>query len=131
MRQFVFNTAASLLLVSLSACSKEEPQAAPEASIPAQPGAAVKAPQPISTASSVNLAQLENSVGTALKQQNYDAAVDALVQAQSTVQSMNDEQRLQYAQQFRNTSTALQNASLTDPKAKAAYDRMSRAILGR
>jgi hypothetical protein len=52
-------------------------------------------------------------------------------QAQAAAANLSDEQRRQYAQQFRNTSTALQAASATDPKAKAAYDRMARAVLGR
>jgi len=123
---------ATALAVSLNGCSKKQesatlPQPAPESSSPVQQ-TRIATPQ---SAATVNVVQLENNVSTALKQQNYDAAVDVLVQAQSSVGNMSEDQRRQYAQQFRNASETLKNASLTDPKAKAAYDRMGRAITGR
>jgi len=131
MKCLIHGVAVSVLVVSVGACSKKEansPQPTPELAAPAPQAGPDTAPRP---AVAANVAQLENNINTALKQQNYDAAVDAIVQAQTAVANMSDDQRRQYAQQCRNASTALQAASVTDPKAKAAYDRMSRAVLGR
>jgi len=134
MKHLALSVVVFALVISFNGCSKKQeatssPQPAPESSpSPAAQQTRTATPQP---AAAVNVVQLENNVNTALKQQNYDAAVDALVQAQSSVANMSDEQRRQYAQQFRNASEALKNASLTDPKARAAYDRMGRAITGR
>jgi hypothetical protein len=127
---------ACLLIIGLTACSKKDgtattvTPAAAEATPPAAvaPDATGAAPQ---AAVSANVGQLESNVGAALKQQDYDAAVNALAQVSSAQPSMSDAQRLQYAQQLQSTLAALSAAKETNPRAKAAYERLGRIATGR
>lgn len=121
---------AALMLMSLTACSKKDapnnaPAVAPEttATTPAQPTATPMAP--------ASGGQLESRITTALQQQNYDLAVDSLAQVNPAAQNLTDAQRLQYSQQLQNTMQALARAKETDPRAKAAYERLGRIATGR
>ena len=129
MKRSFRSTCALIFAACLGACSKsdvETPPVVPEAAAPA--GAA-----PVAAARTAvsQPAPFEAELTTSMQQKNYDAAVDVLLRAQSATGNMSDDQRRQYAQQFRNISESLKAASATDPKAKAAYERMGRAVLGR
>jgi hypothetical protein len=125
----------SLMTVALvfQACTKKETEA-PSAPTPTAETSPSPAPQPgtpVSGGTPVNVSAELNSANQALQQRNYDAAVDALAKVQPTTSTMSDAQRLQYAQQVRNTSELLIQAMGTDPKAKAAYEKLGRNALGR
>jgi hypothetical protein len=57
--------------------------------------------------------------------------VDTLVQAKASFQNLSDADRAQYQQQVRNATTALLSAKDSDPKAAAAYKRLSQSMTGR
>jgi len=121
---------AALLLAALTACSKKEAPAPPPAPDPA-PAAQSPTAQPTTAVKPVDTVQLENQVGTALQQQNYNAAVDTLAQVNSASQNLTDEQRRQYLQQLQRTMDALAQKAATDAAAKAAYERLGRIATGR
>lgn len=115
----------------LNGCSKAKEQAE------VQPAAAPEtAPQqtshPAAQAATVPSApvRLEN-VAPALQRKDYDAAVDMLLKARVNAQQANAEQKALYLEQQRATAEALANAMATDPRAKAAYERLGRAVKGR
>ena len=125
----------SLMTVALvfQACTKKETEApsAPTPTAETPPSPAPQPGTPVSGGTPVNVSAELNSANQALQQRNYDAAVDALAKVQPTTSTMSDAQRLQYAQQVRNTSELLIQAMPTDPKAKAAYEKLGRNVLGR
>lgn len=132
MKRAAYHFSVALLVASLSACSKNDASAPPTetASTPeAIPATTNQQPPPATAA--VSVGQLENHIGTALQQQNYDVAVDSLAQVNPASQNLTEAQRLQYAQQLQRTLAALAQAKETDPKAKAAYERLGRVATGR
>jgi hypothetical protein len=124
--------ASVLLLFTAGFCGCSRPDAADSASpqvpvtpTPTNPNAALPAQ------GQSRDAHLESTVGTALNQQNYDAAVTALAQANGSLPSASEAQRLQYNRQLQLTLEALQRAKDADPKARAAYERLGRMATGR
>jgi hypothetical protein len=126
---FIIATVAALL-AGAAGCSKNESAAidntpaAPAASIAQQPAPAK--PTVVTPA----VASLKN-VTPSIQQGNYEAAVDTLVQAKASFQNLSDADRAQYQQQVRNATTALLSAKDSDPKAAAAYKRLSQSMTGR
>ena len=119
--------------LAFSACTKMDTEA-PSSPTPTADTSPAPAPQPgtpVPNAQPVHVSAELISANQALKQRNYDAAVDALAKVQPTTSTMSDAQRLQYAQQIRNTSELLIQAMGSDPKAKAAYEKLGRNVLGR
>lgn len=118
-------------VIYLSGCSQAENQpdspsaAVSETATQAQPTSSVQPPPPEAT---VNL----ENVNVALQEQDYETAVDILVQAKGDPQYLTDSARLAlYLQQERAAAEALAQAMNSDPKARAAYERLRRATMGR
>jgi outer membrane receptor protein involved in Fe transport len=69
-----------------------------------------------------------NDVQQALRQKNYEAAVETLGTFSQNWERMTPQQRLEYQQQLRNASQALLQASDNDPRAAQAYGTMIRGF---
>lgn len=121
------------VVICLNACSKKDVEPSAELSpapAPASPSQSQSHTTAASAPSPSGAVGLEN-VSTAIQQQNYDGAVDILIRARTASQLTNTTQSAQYAQQLQNTTMALSQAMATDPRAKAAYERLGRAVMGR
>ena len=120
-----------IFIAALSSCSKKGDSAmdAPSPSV-ADPAAA-KAPAATVVNTPASQAVPSQQIIQDIKTKQYDRAVDTLVQIKPQVTQMTDMQRLQYQQAVRDAMNALAAAQNTDPAAKAAYNKMSRAITGR
>ncbi len=70
-------------------------------------------------------------VSKAVQNRNYDDAVETLAKLKPLSAQMTDQQRIQYQQALVNTTEALARAKDKDPRAAAAYEKLSRSILGR
>jgi hypothetical protein len=134
MRAIVRIVCLACLCASLSACSKKEAQPVGQSDVssesvdPAQAAApTVAEPGQRAPAQQVRL----ETVSASLQQQDYDAAVNTLIKAAPVGQNMTAAQQAQYYEQFRRTSAALQEAMHKDPKAAAAYKRLSQSVLKR
>ena len=131
MTKFLAFTLVLLLATGLTACSKKDEAATGNTT--ATPTATHTPQQPSASASistSPASAQLQN-VAASIQQRNYDAAVDVLVQTKVSLQNLSEADRVQFQQQVRNATTALLSAKTTDPKAAAAYKRLSESMTGR
>lgn len=133
MKTFFRTVAVAGLVICLNACSKKDVEPSAQSS-PAPAPASPSQPQAQATAATTpapsGAVALEN-VNTALQQQNYDTAVDILLRVKTSSQLTNASQSSLYAQQLQKTTMALSQAMATDPKAKAAYERLGRAVMGR
>ncbi|KAB2674968.1 MAG: hypothetical protein DVB31_01245 [Verrucomicrobia bacterium] len=87
--------------------------------------AAATVPQKGDPAASQALA----TANAALQKNDYDAVIAALIAAKQS-EGMSDQQKNQYRQSVRDTTTKLLEASQTDPKAKEAYENLSRLHKG-
>jgi PBP1b-binding outer membrane lipoprotein LpoB len=116
-----------VFIAALSSCSKQNDTAveAPATSV------ADTAPAATIVNTSASQGVPSQQVIQDIKTKQYDRAVDTLVQIKPQVAQMTDMQRLQYQQAVRDAMNALAAAQNTDPVAKAAYNKMSRAITGR
>ncbi|HHY84850.1 MAG TPA: hypothetical protein GYA07_04845 [Verrucomicrobia bacterium] len=111
----------SLLLVA-GGCSRED---SVDAGAVASPENATAAPA-VQTPEAANL----DLVQQALEQKNFVQAANLLSETQPAVQRLSDDERAKYRQQVMTTTQELLQR-LDDPQAKAAYERMARAITGR
>jgi hypothetical protein len=87
-------------------------------------------PVPGSAGNPAAIAQVE-SASKAIENNDYDAAIAALLQARQTEQAMNEKQVQAYQQAVQATTTKLLDAAATDPKAREAYNNFSRLMTGR
>jgi outer membrane murein-binding lipoprotein Lpp len=72
-----------------------------------------------------------SDVGQAVQRGQYEGAVQTLSQLSTMQSSMSEEDRIRYHQALRATTEALMQAKERDAAAKAAYQRLSRSVLGR
>jgi len=72
-----------------------------------------------------------SDVSQAVQRGQYDGAVNTLSQLSGMTANMTDEDRAKYYQALRATTDALLQAKEKDAAAKAAYQRLSRSVLGR
>jgi PBP1b-binding outer membrane lipoprotein LpoB len=119
-----------VFMIALSGCSKKGDSTV-DAPSPTLADAAAKTPTATPTTSPASQGVPSQQVIHDIKAKQYDRAVDTLVQIKPQVAQMTDSQRLQYQQAVRDAMNALAAAQNTDPAAKAAYNKMSRAITGR
>jgi PBP1b-binding outer membrane lipoprotein LpoB len=119
-----------VFMIALSGCSKKGDSTA-DAPSPTVTDTAAKTPTATPTTSPASQGVPSQQVIQDIKAKQYDRAVDTLVQIKPQVAQMTDSQRLQYQQAVRDAMNALAAAQNTDPAAKAAYNKMSRAITGR
>jgi uncharacterized lipoprotein YajG len=130
MKKILLSLAPILLLGALIGCSKSdqtaEETAPPAAATPADP-VAVAQPSQSANAAINSLPQ----VNQAVQNRQYENAVQTLNQIQPLTLQMSDQQRLQYQQARQDAAKALIQAMGTDPAAKAAYEKLSRAATGR
>jgi hypothetical protein len=133
MKLFMRMLSVMTLALVIQACTKKETEVppAPTPTAETSPSPAPQPGAPVAGGTPVNNSAELNSANQAIQQLKYEAAVDALTKVQPTTSTMSDAQRLQYAQQVRNTSELLIQAMPTDPKAKAAYEKLGRNLLGR
>jgi PBP1b-binding outer membrane lipoprotein LpoB len=122
----------------LAGCSKEAAEApiAPAADTTPAPAATPGQPAPAAPAAVVNVQQIQTSFDTVTKQiaaQDYDNAVrQALVLNQAQLQAqVNDAARMEYSRRLRDVQEALRQKAETDPKAREAYQKLGRAMMGR
>lgn len=87
-------------------------------------------PVPGNAGNPAAIAQVE-SASKAIENNDYDAAIAALLQARQTEQAMNEKQVQAYQQAVQATTTKLLEAAATDPKAREAYNNFSRLMTGR
>lgn len=119
-----------VVLGSLSACSKKSDTAS-AAAPPSNSPATANAPTPSNPPAAVAAANALPAVTKAIQRQQYETAVDTLVQMKPATAQMTDAQRLQYQQAVRDATTALLGVKERDPAAKAAYEKLSRSATGR
>lgn len=120
-----------VFIIALSSCSKKS-DATVDSSIPtAADSTAAKTPAATTVNTPASQGVPSQQVIQDIKTKQYDRAVNTLVQIKPQVAQMTDAQRLQYQQAVRDAMNALAAAQNTDPAAKAAYNKMSRAITGR
>ena len=130
----------SLMMVALAACSKKEPAAdAADASAAtneqaaatepgAEPAPADAAPAEPAQADAQIAADL-NAVPDTLQKQEYDNAVDTLTAAGMTAQS--EDQKRAYQEQLYRSLDYLRQKAESDARAKEAYERLGRRMMGR
>lgn len=131
MTKFLALAFALLLATGLTACSKKDEVATENTTV--APTVTHISQQPAASTTTIATpasAQLQN-VSASIQQRNYDAAVDVLVQTKVSMQNLSEADRAQFQQQVRNATTALLSAKTTDPKAAAAYERLSKSMTGR
>ncbi len=122
---------ALVFIAVLSSCSKKSDSTLDAPSPPAADPVAANTPKATAVNTSATQVVPSQQVIQDIKAKQYERAVDTLVQIKPQVAQMTDMQRLQYQQAVRDAMNALAAAQDTDPAAKAAYNRMSRAITGR
>jgi len=106
-------------LITLLGCKKGETEVSGDA-----------LPVPGSAGDPAAIAQVE-SASKAIENNDYDAAIAALLQARQTQEAMNEKQVQAYQQAVQATTTKLLEAAATDPKAREAYNNFSRLMTGR
>lgn len=130
----------SLMVIALAGCSKKAPAAdAADASgatneqAAAEPGAegapAEPAPAEPSTVDNAQIAQDLNAVPDTLQKQDYDNAVDTLTAANMTAQT--DAQKQAYQDQLYRALDYLRQKAESDARAKEAYERLGKRMMGR
>jgi len=120
----------AVILGTLSACSKKNEDNAGASAAPSTPETTITPAQPNNPATVAAVNSLPE-VAKALQSQQYETAVQTLVQMKPATAQMTDAQRLQYQQAVRDATTALIGVKDRDPAAKAAYDKLSRSATGR
>jgi len=132
--QFTLSVTLGLALL-LPACSKKETtvgNSPVEQPITNAPAAA--APEPTAAVAPQQASEtpvILTDVSKAVQNRNYDDAVETLAKLKPLSAQMTDQQRIQYQQALVNTTEALARAKDKDPRAAAAYEKLSRSILGR
>jgi hypothetical protein len=73
-------------------------------------------------------AQAAAAVKAAMEKNDYDAAIAALVAAQTSDAAMSEAQKNQHRQAMQDVTTRLLEASQSDPKAMEAYQNLGRLM---
>ena len=76
-------------------------------------------------------ARAVSAATAAMEKNDYDAAISALMAAQSADAPMSDAQKNEYHKAVREVTLRLVEAADSDPKAKEAYDNLSRLMTRR
>jgi hypothetical protein len=71
-----------------------------------------------------------NSVNSDIESKQYDAAVQKLLEAKIAAEHSEADRKL-YEAKYREASNALREKAETDPEAKASYESLGRAMMGR
>ena len=118
-------------VIYLSACSQAKNETESPTAVVSEPATQAQPTDSVQPAPAETTVNLEN-VNVALQNQDYETAVDILVQAKSDPRYMTDSARLaEYLQQKQTAAEVLAQAMSNDPKARAAYERLGRTSLGR
>ena len=72
-----------------------------------------------------------SAAAAAMEKNDYDAAISALISVQAAEAPMSDAQKNEYHKAVREVTLRLVEAADSDPKAKEAYDNLSRLMTRR
>lgn len=122
--KFLICLAVGLLV---SGCSKKAADASEAADEGATPEAVAGKP---AADANPHLGSALNSVNSDIDSKQYDAAVQKLLEAKIAAEHSEADRKL-YEAKYREASNALREKAETDPEARASYESLGRAMMGR